>query len=435
MGLDQLPAAAREALAAAAALPPDDHPGRHARVTEALRAVGWPEPPAPIPSAEALDEAQRALALAITEAPGLPVPAAFAIPPTAWNRRRWLGLDPPSVLEREHIHDGESVPFWRHALARQGDAAALIALLRAVPLPERLEAFRDLCVGAYRCRVAADHEVAIALCEDGFGEDAVAWAPRLADALLAWRDLGSVERGGQRGLTRALRFPAFLSLARAGVPIEARWEPLLPLALGPWRRWTHECVRAIAPDRRDAALDGALAQALDGAEVVELGLDLLAVHRSAWLVGRVLEHAAEHALWTEGEVLAALASVVAAEPALAALVAERRAERVQPPDLRIRRVIEVEAEEDIPPYLRPQLASIPESTGWLHPDARLRVVELAEHGTTRTFTGYLHHVDDGVVFRRRTTEVVARIIQFHVETADPALAEGLRAALRGQLGR
>lgn len=434
--LDRLPERARVALGAALALPADDFKGLHARLTEALHAVDWPEAPAPIPQPDALDEAQLALATALAEHAGLPVPATFAIPPTTWNRRRWLGLEAPSALEREHTFGGDAGPLWQLALARQGDSAAMIDLLRGVPLPDRLEAFRDLCVGAYRCRLTADHDVAIALCSDGFGDDVAEWAPRLADAVREWRRLDPVERGGHRELTRALRFPAFLALARAGVPIEERWETLLPLALGPWRAWTHECVEAVAPSRRDAAIEKVLADALDGAEVVELGLDLIAsVHRSPWLVGRVLEHAAEHDRKTEGEVLAELRAAVEGDAELESLVQARQSERSAPLDLRVRRVIEVATVEDVPPYLRSQMDAIPEAAGWLDPDARLRIVELAEHGSARTFTAYLHHVDEGLVFRRRTTEIVARVCQFHVDAADPALGEGLKAALREALGR
>jgi hypothetical protein len=416
-------------MASALAIPLEDWSAAQRHLTEALTAVGWPAKPASIPRAEELTADQRVVAVLLAGRPGTYAPSTFAIPMSAWNRRRWLGIDLPSALEREHGHDGETGPLWRLAVARQRTSEEMVRLLMGVPLPGRLEAFRDLCMHAYDCHMAGEHQVAPALLAGDFGPEVAEWAPRLADELVD-RWCGDVtEQGGPRALVRELRFAVFLPLARARIPIEQRWEALLPLGLGPWREWMHECVQALAPKRRDKALKIAFERELDDRDVLAVALDLLSIHRTPWLLRQVLSRARKHERMTESELLARVAALVEDDPDLKALVDAHEAERRPSPALCVRRVLRPAAENEVPAYLRPQVQALSSSTALFEPDARLTIVELAEPRTPRTYTAIVHHVDTGVVFRGRTTDVIAHIIQFHIECDDTALAEGLQAAL------
>jgi hypothetical protein len=57
-----------------------------------------------------------------------------------------------------------------------------------------------------------------------------------------------------------------------------------------------------------------------------------------------------------------------------------------------------------------------------------RVVDGDEH----VFDAWLYRVDSGTIFRARTTEQVAEIIQFGVECPDPELEQRIEEALRSR---
>ena len=79
-----------------------------APLREAFEAANFPDFKQSIPQPEQLDPIQRALAELVADRPGL-VLHRFAIPQATWDRRRWLGIDPPGVLEStvDYEVDGE----------------------------------------------------------------------------------------------------------------------------------------------------------------------------------------------------------------------------------------------------------------------------------------------------------------------------------------
>lgn len=430
--LDDIPPPAREHLREALAL--DDWSAAQRPLTAALHAVHWPERPAPVPDATELTKAQRAVAELLTTRPGTWTAHTFALPQANWNRRCWLGLDPPSVLERPHTHDGETAPLWRLALAREREPDAMSRLLQTVPLPGRLQALRDLSFHAYGCRLQSAGAVTAALLEAGLGEDVASWAPALADGYLD----RLVAHAGIRSLTPDLCFPCFLPLARAGVPIEPRWEPWCAIAAGSsWEPWSHECLLALAPDRRDEVLARLFDRALDDEERLHWARIALHVHRSRWLVETVLAGARFHRRMTEAEVLRDTAAAVRGDRELLARVTTAL-ESLPPPTLEIRRVIRPGSRREVAEPLQPLLAiAAREAFGpstspdaLFDADAALTLVTLVEPRTTRGYTALLHHVDTGVVFRSGSSDVVARRIQGAFEGPDAALTAALTETLR-----
>src|SRR5262249_12188452 len=126
---------------------------------------------------------QRALADLIASVPGVPV-YRWSIPRASWARRRWLGLDPPGAIERHDL------------LAKlQAEGAEAAAILLALPLADRIEAFADLELGPfYNLDAPGIDEVGL---DGDLGAAGKDWAPGFADRLLALfaAETPSLERG------------------------------------------------------------------------------------------------------------------------------------------------------------------------------------------------------------------------------------------------
>src|SRR5688572_26970547 len=96
------------------------------------------------------------------------------------------------------------------------------------------------------------------------------WAASFADRLVALLDEG-------KKVPTELRLAVFGSLVRGRVPIEPRWDVLLPL-----RERTalvHECIQAIPTERREAAVVAALSQSLVPSNALFLAMHLLGRYR------------------------------------------------------------------------------------------------------------------------------------------------------------
>lgn len=426
--LAQLPASVRASLEAALACA--DWKDAQTDLNDAFDGVAWPEAPASIPLASELTGEQLALAHCLTARPGTWTAATRRLPQSQWNRRCWLGIDPPSALERPHTFEGETAPLWRLAADRHQDGKAMVDLLLTVPVPDRIEAFRDLCLRAYQTFIS-EYQVGPTLIEQGFGDDAAAWAASHIDGLLAHRD--PADRVRHQSLDRWLLTAVFLPVARAGIPIERRWEPLLPLGRP---EWTRECLMAVAPKRRDAALKHALKRELDDEGVLLACLSILPVHRSSWLVKKVVRKAKKHSRLTELEVLTEIAGHVEGEPPLEALVAEElERSKERSVSFKVRRVTVASQRTDVPEHLHDQLAEAGDPELLFDSDARLTIVELSQARSTRRYVAFIHHVDTGVVFRAGGTEVVARMIQMSIECRDEAFGRGLETALAKALAK
>jgi hypothetical protein len=236
-----------------------------------------------VPLAEELTPDQRRVMEATTKrsgigwSPGVPVPVPVQI------RRRWLGIDPPSVLERtvEIRRDETTVrwPLWKAwvELRRTGRDEDGLALLPS--LVDRFEAailVQTWGPGLYG--LPADDR-ATPLCR-ALGPAGAVRAASLLDELLAVHRLvvsvdaesgPPVERyetilpdpNGRAPLDRphpireSVWGALLVAVVAGGAKIEKRWEPVLPFV----QPYLTVCIGGIAEERRDAALVAAFRRA------------------------------------------------------------------------------------------------------------------------------------------------------------------------------
>lgn len=464
----------------------DDYPGLQvvaapARSSEAsklfrqaLLAAGFPEVRTrqgrdwvdiPLLLTAELDRTQRALAEIMARLDGVSI-ANVAIPGSGWCRRRWLGLAPGGVLEREiEFADGERrvVPLWRalsrlKAEHRTDESRQLVAGLDLSKL-ERLELFTDVVLGAYGLSAQDCFEwgskgpeaLALSAVDAGCKPWAVATAGRLV-RLFASPALHS-ERHGFNQPPDELCWPLLAALVRSDTPIEPEWEICLRLTYGPpdYVALSRQCLRALPVERRDAAFAAAVERMLP-AYGVRTALCLLPDFPSAAVTEYVLAHAASVDYRPKREILAELAELAkqreVMRPALEVYLGE------QPPriELALIRAIEPTDAGELTPMQREQL----EHAGKLYDGRALSAAERLSYegsdqhpgGQDQSFRGFLkireiadaegkpaydafeYMVDSGAIFRAGTTDVVAEVIQFGLECEDPALKEALQVVLR-----
>lgn len=147
----------------------------------ALDAVGWPRDSTILPLPEQLTPAQRQVAEALARVTGVPL-SQYPIPQYVQIRRRWLGLDEPSLLEQSIEVTGRRLPRWK-ALADLGGTILPEPAEALLPDPvERLQAFAEIelwqpyGIGLPQGTIGLAEEV---------GAAAAPWAERFADELLA----------------------------------------------------------------------------------------------------------------------------------------------------------------------------------------------------------------------------------------------------------
>ncbi len=206
--------------------------------------------------AERLTPAQRALAELCADRPWL----SLLTPWPRWCVRRWLGLDPPGALEQLVTHevDGqtETSPRWRGFDAVRGRPDETQRLLEALPMRDRLEVYGELYAGAYDLggfRVA-DESLPDFPGLEALRDEGREWAPRYADAWLARAKTDTTNQTNPIHYAK-IRRPLLLSLVRARVPVERRWEVFLP-ADPP--ELQYECLDWLAEPRRGPALGASL---------------------------------------------------------------------------------------------------------------------------------------------------------------------------------
>ncbi|MGZ3478592.1 MAG: hypothetical protein ACXVCJ_29090, partial [Polyangiales bacterium] len=224
-----------------------------AHVGKALDAVGIPQGPMsgpvhPLPSA--YDETQRA-ALAYTAIHDLGT-WPYLCPQYTVTRRRWLGIDPPGLLETIEVEverDGVKTtePLWR-ALQMKPQLEDVIRTLDALPLDTLLRVVGELgsTGGGYRISVAFAGMIlpeTLRVFRD-LKDEGRAWAVEQADAF----PTDPMYRGA------TIRAFIFLALVRANVPIEPKWDHLFPNVMRVTKELLFECARALPEERRAAVL-------------------------------------------------------------------------------------------------------------------------------------------------------------------------------------
>ena len=226
--------------------------GAHEAVLGALTAVKWPPHTSPIPLPGELTGPQRALAEILAHLPKQRTHA-FAIPLDTWNRRRWLGLTPPGVLEAPRS-SGSPLPRWRHLDEK------VATILGELTLGPRLQAVAELALDAYRfAHIRLVHELA-----DDFYRAIDGSAADEAEQVLDFciEVLDGPDWFPHRGeLPEPAKTALCLAVVRGGRRLAERHERFLPFTGGSHTLLVRECVAAIAEERRAFAIAKAASHA------------------------------------------------------------------------------------------------------------------------------------------------------------------------------
>ena len=405
---------------------PSDKPGfRSKHVIEACRAASFPSARV-YPLASELSEAHRALAELLAREEHYNGFGA-AMPKTAAARRRWLGIDRPSVLE-EPVSGGDGEPLWRclqrlvpeESEGRMG-AQRASEYLATLPFDQRLQYML-----ADRAAYGLDEVVAMPTVDELVSHGGE--LPRIADLTLALPD-----RAIYFGPSRTLASRVFLALVRARLPIDPRWDALFPTRLGSSVVDVIEAARALPEPRRSAALVAALTRDRYGDEATFVILSQLpsvapalvpfVLGEDCWgslpvpkRIRRLKELGKAHA-----EVSAALDAAVEGRPAVQALSVTKQASPVLWTQLSSR-----QSEQ-----LRAAIKAYGQTEEWqLEPSHwYLTIHEVSGSRGELLYEVFDIMADSGTVFRAGTCQEVAAIIQGGVQCDEQGLAEALATAL------
>ena len=246
-----------------------------AAIERALVLARYPRKARLIPLAAELSPAQRAVAEVLAKRPGLWELRFQGFPETAQLRRRWLGLDPPTIFERDVLIElaGErlEVPLWRawthlELQKRFDERHALLSTdLERFEVEIELAVWNDAVYRMHGQRGAL-YELCL-----GLGEPGALWAERRLRALLAERDVASAAKEvGSSAVTgpatadedadpfeAPLDVPAdpvvlclAVAIAKGGGTIDEAWDTRLPFG----QAILAEVLRVLPEQRREAVL-------------------------------------------------------------------------------------------------------------------------------------------------------------------------------------
>ncbi len=448
--------------------------GLPAPLAEAIRELHWPDPKYAVKvgrifesvafptdvhgvRAETLTAEQRAVAIALTEL-DLPGPLGGAFPDHRAVRRRWLGLDPAGPLEQLTtftIGDVTYVePIWRMAkiianlemphedrwvLRQRFDAQ--------FTLEERLRLWGevntmypyiwDLPYTAFFNWSEDDGLV------DQLRREGKAWATDYLDAVLAYANKASLLHN---------LFPAFISLVRAGAPLEDRWDPIFTLTAPDG--YVRELLLALPEPRRLNAALPALKRMHPGSAlrvVIEILPVLPAVALAEYAlscipktaIGSPRDHrlALRKAAGTHADILALLdAADAAAGPRLVLTPTRERSIASEGASAVFSELDKEQLLACGKRYLGGKgaplevlLAENPEG-----PDeerslrGQLFYRAIADAKGKHVYDAWLYQTDSGTIFKAGTARVAAEVVQFSVTCKDDRLAEALKEALRAE---
>jgi hypothetical protein len=222
---------------------------RAAVADDALRLAGfmsrWGEYDVADP--KELTDAQRRTAEALAGFPDVVAAIGWGLPGGERTLRRWLGIEPPTALEKAN---DAGTPRWlelRKLIANQQPPKAVMeAALEGLSPADRLETLSSLSLGAYRIVGEADAQLEPEDFEREVtqaGADALPWARQmLRDAVPL---LGSAQDVARSDPAMA----ALIALVRAGEPIDPSWDDLVGFYPPDMAR---EILSAIPKERRQA---------------------------------------------------------------------------------------------------------------------------------------------------------------------------------------
>jgi hypothetical protein len=405
--------------------------------------VGWPE--TGIPLASELTPAQRAFAEALAERyidvrkgrmPRLPA-----------TRRRWLGLDPPTALERPYA---DGLPLWKYLAnveaaaeaaeeepAEGQDVASIYARVLASLAPaDRLEVLGELALGTYHLRTLENESVL------GIGPEGGAWGPAYADQLLAiWGDpTSSIERPTDEKPPEIAGLLATLAIARAGVPFEPRWEPLV--RLGAWTdafvAASRDVLNAVAPARRGEIAVAATAEMFANQRVRTL-LALLPAAPDTRVVEAIVAALDEEELTTPRQRIYAQLRAASAGTPVAAAVAELLDGLPQPIELVCNDLVGPTHQSQLTPVQAAQCATCAAKIMGVGSDyvndeeiQYLELFGIFDASGARKYDAVVLMGEDGGVFLAGTNEVVAILCQYRLYCNDPALKDAIATAFESR---
>ncbi|HEY3818799.1 MAG TPA: hypothetical protein VGL81_16625 [Polyangiaceae bacterium] len=178
----------------------------------------------------------------------------WGVPRSGRDRRRWLGLTAPGPLEKR-LEAQRNWPVWRVWLDRVAQSASADfppAVVAALSADEVLEAYAEVCLGAYgigfnRRQPSAD---AIAAVADKTSPMAAEWARRFAAEVVGLIQAGSVpELGGVLGMPGSAA--VYLAILKTGGAIPPDLYAYFPWGEGPL---AHDILEMMAPEQREPAI-------------------------------------------------------------------------------------------------------------------------------------------------------------------------------------
>jgi hypothetical protein len=304
----------------------------------------------------------------------------------------------------------------------------------ALPLAERLEAYGDLVLGAYRVDPPGPSDLGLF----DAGAAGAAWAPAMADRLVALFAPGTphAERNGRTSPPEILCEVVCDALAAAGVPIDERWDAFVSIE--------SKALAVLPAARRDAVIIRALADEFtrDG---LRSGLEMIVKYPSPGLTDYLItladECTASLLCPPRRDYLARLRDTLAPQPELAARVADHLASLPPLPALRCTRKLYPSRYDEMSEGVQQMFMVLGE--GWemislddegevVFPDPIVYVsaFEIADENGP-AFEALMYMDEDGSVCRANTTNQVMMACQMRLSwNIDDLLAEALHAILR-----
>ncbi len=346
-----------------------------------------------------LSPVHAALVELLARDPSLGVPLYVTLP-YGDSLRRWVGVDPPGVLERAIVGH----PSLWQALKTDGDVRALVG---GLPIAEQLEVLEH----------ARDYEIDLDDWEpnlDTLRDEGGAWALRYLSA----------QKSLLRMHVRAPLMPLFLSLVRAKVPIDPRWDGLLPtIRRQPLSAQLRECIDAIPIERRAAAIFAALEPPGPHANCGAL-VFVLDAYPIADLVGTMFaafERCGEH---PNADERARFEQLAKDHPQLRNVIAECLGAQKKPKPLVFERVAFTSAK--LTPLQKKQLQWVErEGLDW----SLVELFAVRDAKGKHRYDVTLHAGDDGVVYSAGTTKRVASFTQGGADGRDEKLCAALDEGL------
>lgn len=411
----------------------------------AFAAVGYPDQSV-APRADSLTPAQRAVAELVTE---LDLNSRLneidqKMPRKRADRRRWLGLDPAGPLERmiSFQLDGtkRTEPVWRAVRLLQekdddDDGTRVEKLVASLPIARRLELWGAVNLSWPEVWnlsewVFFDYNSTPSLAGKLRAEGR-SWAPAYADGWLAALAKGDIQNKEPPLLP-------FLALVRAKIPIEPRWDALLPIG----SKHASECVKAIPKERRAAAVLSAMRNMHPG-YALKAGVELLPLVPDPAIAQQVIDNIPK-SIQGPREVFKRLTEAAGKHADVLAVI--KAAQRKKPKPIQLtttslrapRAGFSALDEKQLRAAGKLYFGKVWPLTTLLSKDRHceeslLHLLEyrsLANAAGKHVYDAWEYAGDSGTIFAAGTTRVVAEVVQGSVECDDEALRDAVDDALR-----